>query len=183
MQHFRKIAEGIEVGPLLAEIDAHPELWNLHPERMGSNSPHRETSDMWLRYADPKEIGEPGFFQRPHKSVWYPAIDVLPSLLPTVFDMMCEPFQEWGGVLMTRIGPGKAVYPHHDQGTWHSEHFNYKLWMVLRSNDRCRNHCEDETVTMEPGQVYSFDNLKMHAVENDGETDRIALIVCLRSAI
>ena len=186
MQHFTKIADGIDVAPLLAEIERHPELWNEHDERLrSSDSPHRETSDLWVRYAPYDQIFEEGFFQRPHRSVWYPAYDVLRSAKATIKAMngsVLRPTQvyEMGGVLMTRIRPGCQVYPHDDHGTWHSEYYDLKLWMVVKGNDHCFNDCMDETVTIQPGEIYTFDNLKTHAVRNEGDTDRIALIVCLK---
>lgn len=39
MKSFVKIADGIDVAPVLAELDAQPELWNVHPERTVAGTP------------------------------------------------------------------------------------------------------------------------------------------------
>jgi len=86
-----------------------------------------------------------------------------------------------GGILITRMPPGSTIYEHDDLGTWHSEYHNAKIWMPLRANDQCLNHCEDETVVMAPGDAWTFSNLLRHSVENRGDTERICLICCFRS--
>lgn len=184
MQHFRKIAEDMRVSPLLAEIDEHPEVWDRHRDRLTwENSPHRETKDAWLRYADPEVIHAPDFFQRSHESIWYPAADLLPSLKPLVFDQMRQVNGErLGGVLMTYLPSGGTVYPHHDRGSWHSEYYGTKTWTVLRGNTYCFNKCEDETIVMKPGESWTFSNLLTHSVKNMGPSSRIVLITCMRAS-
>jgi mannose-6-phosphate isomerase-like protein (cupin superfamily) len=189
MSHFTLIAESLPVQPLLAELDASPDLWGSRKGRCEGNSPHRETSDVWARYARPEEIGEPGFSQRPHHSVWYtPEIRSLPSILDLTLAVrraICGPEMQagdlrLGGVLLTRIPAGKQVYPHHDRGSWHSEHYDLKTWMVLRGNDECLNTVEDESMVWKPGECWSHDNLRVHSVRNGGDSERIVLIMCFR---
>ena len=84
-----------------------------------------------------------------------------------------------GGVMITRIPPGGRIEPHADDG-WHAKYYNTKLYVVLQSNPQCVNRVEDERVSMAPGEVWYFDNLKEHEVVNDGPDDRITLIICLR---
>lgn len=188
MSHFSLITEGLDVEPLLAELDAHPELWNERPERRGGNSPHRETQDIWVRYASPEAMREPDFLHKPHESVMWPAFDVLTSIYWIVTNVVTS-FPGWGfapsnleigGFLITRIPPGKQVYPHHDRGTWHSEYYTTKVWIPLRANDRCVNTVEDESMVWKPGEAWSHDNLIEHSVRNDGESERIVLILCFR---
>lgn len=181
MSHFTMIAENIDVEPLLAELDARPDLWNDRPERRTGDSPHRETSDIWVRYASKQAMREPGFSQEPHQSVWWPAAGCLPTLqhiINQVVRGLGVSVIELGGILMTRIPPGCQVYPHHDQGTWHAEHYTTKVWVVLRGNDRCVNTVEDEAMVWKPGEAWSHDNLLVHSVRNDGESERIVLILC-----
>ncbi|HXJ61894.1 MAG TPA: aspartyl/asparaginyl beta-hydroxylase domain-containing protein [Verrucomicrobiae bacterium] len=185
MKNFTLIAEGVDVAPLLAELDAHPELWNENPGRLMGVGPHRETSDIWVRYRAREELREPEDYRTEHRSVWYPAAEILPSMRRTVIAMIApilaeSPRLRLGGVLMTKIPAGRNVYPHHDLGTWHSEYYTTKLWMPLRANDQCFNTSEDETVVMRPGSVWTFNNLLVHSVHNQGDTERIALIVCTR---
>lgn len=183
MSHFKLIAKDIDVAPLLAELDANPQLWNERPERRGGNSPHRETQDIWVRYASEEAMQEPEFMQREHKSVWWPAYRQLPSLADIISVVMDAIGGEmrFGGVLMTKIMPGCQVYPHHDRGTFHSEYYTTKVWIPLRANDQCVNTVEDEAMVWKPGEAWSHSNLIKHSVRNDGESERICLILCFRS--
>lgn len=182
MGQFSILDEGIDVSAALTQIDGQPELWNTYANRiLPVNSPHRETSDIWVRYRMATEINRPGHFDEPHESVWYPAWYALPALRPIVFRLAeAAEATRIGGILMTRIPPGGQVYPHHDKRTWHSEYYDTKIWMPLRGNERCINWCEDEDIVMKPGTAYTFSNLKVHSVENNGDTERIVLIVCTK---
>lgn len=179
---FAKLAADIPVAGVLAELDTRDDLWSANPQRLIDQGPHRETDDIWVRYRNLAELTGPDSFREPHLSIWYPAWHALPSLRSITFALSALVGSvHMGGILITRIPPGATVYPHDDRGTWHSEYHNAKVWIPLRANDRCFNHCEDETVVMEPGSAYSFNNLTTHSVENRGDTERIALICCFRS--
>lgn len=181
MSHFTLIASGLDVAPLLAEMDAHSELWNARSGRRSAQSPHRETSDLWLRYADPSLVPTLDQ-QRPHASVWYPEADLLPSVHGVVARIMMAlgvPLQ-LGGILATRIPAGKQVYEHHDDLAWHARYYTDKVWAVLRGNDSCINTVEDESMIWKPGECWQHSNLLNHSVQNNGSTERIVLIVCTR---
>jgi hypothetical protein len=92
----------------------------------------------------------------------------------------CEAVQ-LGGVLITRVPPGRQVAPHDDRGRWHPTFFQTKAYLPLATNPKCYSTCEDECVTMNVGECWLFDNLKTHSTVNDGETDRITLIVSMRT--
>ncbi len=182
MTRFRRLAEGILVDRVLAELDARPDLWAANADRITGQGPHRETQDIWVRYRKPAELTGPDSFREPHLSVWYPAWHAMPSLRPIVFALQALVGSvHLGGVLLTRIPAGASVFPHHDRGSWHSEYHNAKVWVPLRANDRCLNHCEEDSVVMRPGEAWTFDNLMMHSVENRGRTERIVLIICMRA--
>lgn len=184
MGHFTKIADGINVSRLLAQMDAHPEIWNDRPERRGGNSPHRETSDVWYRYASPEAMAEPDFAQKPHKSVWWPAAKITPAVIEVTGAVRnileVNGKHALGGILATRIPVGCQVYEHHDDLAWHARHYTAKVWLVLRGNDQCVNTVEDESMVWKPGEAWSHDNLIRHSARNDGESERLVLILCFR---
>jgi hypothetical protein len=62
MTHFKLIAQQIPVQSLLNELDANPDIWDERPERRFGESPHRESSDIWVRYADPHWLARTGDF-------------------------------------------------------------------------------------------------------------------------
>jgi hypothetical protein len=178
MALMTRLMTGLDVEPLLKQLAAQPHLWFERPDRLLGNSPHRETRDIWVRYMDPALCAAHDF-TTPHTSIWLPGA----SLIPAVRDLhaaVTPPGADIGGVLITRIPPGKQVYAHHDQGTWHAEWFTHKVWIPLRANDECINRVEHEQAVWRPGEAWTHDNLRVHSVENHGETERIVLICCFR---
>jgi quercetin dioxygenase-like cupin family protein len=177
MRNFLKIAEGIDVLPLRMELHRQPELWDAHRERKDTpGTPHRAMSDIWLRHAASAEE-----FRKPHFAKWYPSYGRLPSARKLIFDSMARANAEHlGGVLITRIPPGGRIEAHTDTG-WHPTFYNCKLYVVLATNPQCVFRVEDERVSMAVGDVWWIDNTKEHDVVNDGETDRMTLIICMRT--
>lgn len=154
----------------------HPELWNQNPERtVSEGSPHFGLDDIWPRYADPTTSREDGS----HESVWYPAANVLP-VRELVFPLMAAMHGErLGGVLITRIKPGKVCKPHTDQG-WHARYYQ-KFAIQIEANEKQAFHFDKEELITMPGDVFWFDNSYTHWVTNDSDSDRITMIVCLRT--
>lgn len=181
MKHFRLIDSDIDVAPLLAQVEAHPELWDQHGARRTLGSPHFDVPDIWVRYRAIDELTAPYRYAEPFHSTFYPAWDLLPGVHDIVFDVMAKARAvELGAIFITKIPPGKTVLPHHDRGPWHSEFHNLKVYVPLKANPHCVNVCEDESVIMSAGECWSFDNLKVHSVRNDGDADRMTLIICMR---
>jgi hypothetical protein len=184
MRNFVQIARGLDTAPLLLALSRQPRLWNRHGYRKEiPDGPHSQMDDIWLRYNDEKPhkaSGDWSTFNDQHESIFYPEWFALPQARPIVYAMMARTeATRLGGILITRIPPGGRIEPHVDGG-WHADYYNTKLYVVLQSNPQCVNVVEDERVCMEQGSVWYFDNSKMHEVINDGQDDRITLIVCLR---
>lgn len=184
MTNLLRIAQGIDTTPTLLALYQQPELWNVHQERKTTEgTPHGAMSDIWLRYNDATSYREKGDFtgfNDPHDAVYYPAWYKLPQVRPIVYGLMARvEAARLGGVLITRVPAGKIVDPHIDTG-WHAEYYNTKAYVVLQTNPKCVNRAEDETAVMAQGDVWLFDNTKMHSTENYGDEDRMTLIVCMR---
>lgn len=183
MKNFMKIAD-VDVMPLRLALLQHPELWNQNAVRkVAPGTPHAAMSDIWVRYNDDTECRKTGDYSKfndAHDPIWYPAYYALPQLRPLIFWLMSRvEATRLGGVLITKIPPGGRIAPHADKG-WHVEHYNTKLYVVLQANPQCVNRVEDESVLMQAGEVWFFDNTKEHEVVNDGDDDRITLIICMR---
>lgn len=181
---FTLIREGVDVRPILAALELHPELWDAHTLRKtGDGSPHRGMSDIWIRYNDARECertGDWSKFNHAHDSVWYPAFYAMPELSPLIFDLMREVQGErLGGVLITRIPPGSGIAPHIDRG-WHVDYYD-KYYLSLKSAPGANFHCGEHFINPRPGDIYRFDNRIEHWVENTSSSDRMTLIICIRS--
>lgn len=187
MKHFRLIFEGIDVRPVLDQLNAHPELWNQHgPRRTYTGTPHLGSSDIWVRFNDYAKLDPSDFsaLSDEHIPVWYSAWKVLPALRPIVFGLMAHVEGEMlGGVLITKVSPQGSIAPHRD-ASWHVEYYS-KFYVFLTSPKGAIFGCTHENVTEElaprVGECYFFDNRKLHWVENRSDEDRLTLIVCIRT--
>jgi hypothetical protein len=184
LKHFARIGEGIDVRPILRELDDNPQLWNVHRERASyDGSPHAGISDIWLRFRPHGALTSKESYAQPYvDGVFYPGWKRLPSIHGLTFDLMRQFLAvHLGVILITRIPPGGKVGWHHDRGRWAAEYNNVKLYIPLKANDHCINRCVDESVVMRAGEAWTFNNLDPHAVENNGAEERITLIITMRT--
>ncbi len=183
MSNFIKVAE-IDVTPLRLQLSQQPQLWNQHADRTTRPSTaHDQTSDIWLRYRPIEQLTGPLNFNEPfHDMEWYPAYYVLPEIRPiTQFLMQRVSGTALGGCLITRIPAGKRVKRHTDQAVWHARFYQTKIYIPLQSNSGCINISMDEQLIMQQGECWYFDNCKEHEVLNNGDAERITLIVSIRT--
>jgi quercetin dioxygenase-like cupin family protein len=184
MQNFLKVADHVNVRPLLLALQRHPEIFGLHSQRRyAPGSPHPEMTDVWVRYNDcrPFEAGQRPWseFNDEHESVWYPEADLIPEVRPVVFDLMAAVQGErLGGVLITKLAPGGKIAPHVDKG-WHAEYYD-KYYVALKSDPGAAFGFPDGVIEAVAGEVYWFRNDVPHWVINGSKDDRFAMIVCIR---
>ena len=188
MRHFELIAEGLNVAPVMAQLEENPDLWNEHRIRKEApGTPHSEMSDIWVRYKDVKphiEAGSYAGFGDPHIPIWYRAWTQIPALKPIVFNLMEHVHGEMlGGVLITKIPPGCGIDLHKDDN-WHVQYFD-KFYVSLQGAPGAIFGCEHGGIReeLEPrtGDCWLFDNRKPHWVMNDSKVDRVTMIVCIRT--
>lgn len=162
----------------LAASDA----WDLHTDRTKRyGTPHEDVSDIWVRFRDLSEMGDDkvAFFNGEHRSVWYPCADEMPAVVELVGKVFRDVGgKELGGVLVTRIPPGGEVKPHTDGG-WHARHYE-KFAVQIKGNEKQAFCFDSASLSASPGQLYTFDNSKVHWVTNDSDHDRMTLIICIR---
>lgn len=207
MKYLQPMVYGLEIDPVVAELDSHWELWNQYTLRTGGCAPvHNAVSDIWVRYRAWDEWqgiqeeykthcrnGMPwnpdaeqrhkwalaDFVAEEHESVWYTAGYQLLALRSLIFELMRHVEAErLGGVLITRIPPGGKVLPHIDRG-WHAKYYE-KIAVQLKSAPGQAFCYADGRFECPAGTVYAFDNSQEHWVDNDSDVERQTLIICLR---
>jgi len=182
MKYMQQVAAGIDTIPLALALARQPDLWNVNTQRQDfAHSAHRHVSDIWVRYNDLANLTKDyDNYTKEHDSVWLPAYANLPQVRAIVFGLMarCEAVR-LGGVLITKIPAGKSVLPHTDAG-WHPEYYNTKIFVPIITNPNCITRVEDEIVIMAPGEAWYFNNTVEHEIVNNGDTDRITLIISMR---
>lgn len=83
-----------------------------------------------------------------------------------------------GGVLITKIPPGKSVLPHIDHG-WHAR-AHCKVALQIKAHEMQRFCFETKQISTMPGDVFWFDNSFVHWVENPSPVERVTMIVCIQ---
>lgn len=190
MKHLRAIADGLDIAPVLSDLDNAPLLWNAHKLRTDYyGGEHSQVSDIWVRYRRFEDLAElqqidpahaaQRFVSEPHDSVWYPGSDQLPNLKVLIFEVMRYYLVErLGGVLITRIPPGGEVKPHVDGG-WHAGYYE-KVAVQLKGGPDQAFCFEDGEFTCPAGTLYTFDNSKKHWVYNRSNEERMTLFICVK---
>lgn len=181
-QYFSKVADDFYVLPLQHVLNSKPGLWGRRNFRKASEgSPHSGMTDIWARYRDFSEMQDWDKFRfTPFESVWYPESEEIPQVRPLVFKLMAAVEGErLGAVLITKLPPGGRIEPHTDSG-WHAENHS-KFYIPIQNGEGANFHWEDGFIAPKLGEVWRFDNSVPHWVTNDSDTDRISLIVCIKT--
>ena len=162
--------------PLAHALHTRPDLWNRNALRRAS-AELSECDDIWLRFPTEATCVEQGVGAL--ECVNYPALAELPQVRPIVFSLMRQVEGErLGPVMITRLAPGKRIYPH-DDGAAHTSYYK-RYQIALQSLPGVLFRAGDETVAMRTGEIWWFDNSVEHEVVNNSADDRLALIVDIR---
>ena len=180
MRNFLKIAECVDIVPLLIALKMRPELWNQNKFRTTyKDTPHHDVDDIWIRYPSHALTADTNDLEgviNDKKPVWH---NDIPQAKPIILDIMHRVgAYELGRVLITRIKPGGRILPHADvYGDYVQEKDKARYHVVLQGLPGSLYRTGDETVCMRTGEVWWFNALLEHEVMNNSETDRIHLLV------
>lgn len=192
MQNFQLIAKGLDPWPLLHSLQTQPELWNSSAVRKHWQSVHKDVDDIMLRYNAWSESDD--YLDKVCSSlvmVDYPAWYKLPPAQVFVYFLL----QKVGGlhlgrVMISRLKPGGIIPPHSDRIDAAEAAFPDRVppatyferyHVCLQSGPGSIFMCEEEQVTMLPGEVWWFNNQLIHGVVNNSADDRIHLIIDIRT--
>jgi len=170
MDNFYRLASGIVVSPLMAQIKANNDLWGENPMRAEyTGSAHSDVVDIWLRFNETDPFN--GL-----EAVDYPAFTRLPSVRSIIFGLMgMVEGERLGKCIITKLKPGGVIAPHIDEGL--SPEYYQRYHIPLNSEPGSLFLCGDEIVGMQTGDVWWVNNREMHEVKNNSADDRIHLIV------
>lgn len=179
MRHFLKIADNIDVVPILHSLALNADLWDENTLRTNHpNTAHGETSDIWVWFNEIPENLEDVI--NDIQTLPYRAWDTVQPLREIIHNLIrrVEGVQ-LGRVIITRIPPGKCITPHIDGGAPATFYTRYQI--VLKSGPGCLFQIEDEGVTFRPGEVWWINNRAEHSVVNNSADERIVVIVDIRT--
>ena len=143
--------------------------WEQDAHRQTTFPPHRFTQtipllfDADFRHENPTQQSKFALFER----------DLHP-----IFEFLANTYGRDGSsvrCILTRLAPGLRIPRHRDEGF--SLCYSHRVHIPIASNESVFFTVGGEEIAMKEGQVWEINNMREHAVRNDGETPRIHLIV------
>lgn len=167
MERFARIAEGLDVSPLLKRILANEDLWGLRTERQSvPGSPHRETEAIFLRWAVDESV-EGGFYclkSRDHlETIYRLAPEIFPLCQIVIGKILGKPHDfndDIGRAMLTRMQPGGVIPTHVDEGPYADRYDRFHVCLSGMSNFLV----EGVEQVMVPGELWWFNHKLEHGV-------------------
>ncbi len=181
MNAYNKIHFGLHVEPMVQEIADYDFLFGEFNARAEAGPVHADMQDIWVRYGDISEMIESGDYSKIadyHDSIW---LKDLPEVKKICFDVMAlVDGERLGGVLITKIPPGGQILPHTDSG-WHAEYYG-KYFVPIKNEKGAVFGFDEGVIEPDLGDVWAFDNSYNHWVKNNSNSDRIAMVICIKQS-
>jgi len=174
LRHFLRLADSIDVLPVLAALSARPDLWNANDLRTTfPGSPHADVDDIWCMFDDTSGDVVNSIQTHPYAG-WLelPVKDLVLNLMRRVGGT------QLGRVIVTRLAPGKSIPEHTDQGA--PAEFYQRYHIILQSGPGCLVYSGGEVIQASAGEAWWFDNRAPHSVVNNSADDRIVIVVDAR---
>ena len=172
--NFVRIAEGLNVEPLLKLLDAKPELWKeIQHSQYFTGSPHKDTESIYVRGPLKMTV---------YYVLWdtgsydYPSMEYLKEALVPLMQPVLKKLnvKDMGRLLIVNLKPSGHVKKHNDQGAYADHYARFHL--VLKTNQWCSQTCGEQKQKFEAGEVWWFNHKKDHTADNVGTTDRVHII-------
>ena len=156
MENFVKIAEGLDVGPALAEI--------------------ARVSDQWM-HVNADSLQFIMLISGPFERQLEAELSESWRLIDQVLDILAADPDHKGRLRSARIGriPPGAFMPVHQDGIDGISWRRYQI--ALRSEPGVLFTVDGEARRFLPGECWQFHAGRMHMVQNDSEADRITILI------
>ncbi|MCY4626862.1 MAG: aspartyl/asparaginyl beta-hydroxylase domain-containing protein [Acidobacteria bacterium] len=171
---FLRIAEGLDVTPLLAELDVAPEMWLADTSRQRKVRCQRDTQNIFLRAA--RKPLPPGAKNANdvHETRTMRSAGRFPAVMAFCEEIATLHGGELGRATLVALQPHGWVRPHRDAGDYYRIRDRFHL--VLRSPGGSPLTCGEDAVVMQEGELWTFDNKVRHEARNPTEEPRVHLI-------
>jgi len=157
---FIRLPVRFDLDRLRAEVAALPaEAWAPHPNHIAGNMSLRLVSVEGGENDDVDGIMRP----TPHL-----------ARLPYVRQVLASFGVVWSRSRLLRLDPG-AVVPEHADINYHW-FYRVRVHIPIVTRPEVRFHCDGESVHMQGGEAWLFDNWRLHSVENPTPDTRIHLV-------
>ena len=166
---------------ILAEVRSQENRWGISGAAGGG---YKRRSLVVTR--SPYWVSGPGVTAAKERAVgtfgFVPALKDRIPVIRGLIGRLQDVFQaaDFGSVYVSRMAPGGRVGSHRDNGPYYRQY--HRCQVCLQAEPETIFMCDGERLVMRPGEIWVFDNTRMHSVEHDGEQERIALVVDVRGA-
>lgn len=176
MRNFRLIEQDIGTGDFMRELHLNDTLWYQNTVRQDRIAIHKDTLHIPLRSAVDEEGNIHDIFPSfdDHGVTDTSFADFFPKLMTFLEIKAYEARGSLERVMLVLLKPDKHVSPHVDFGDYFVWRDRYHL--VLQSGERSGLVVEDEEVDMKNGELWCWNNKKMHSAYNKGIRDRVHVI-------
>jgi Aspartyl/Asparaginyl beta-hydroxylase len=191
LNNFSKVAEGLDIQPILNEINANGNKWqkrqiSIKPWQNGYT--HREIEMIALRLtptpADAMDNDES--YRKGTDEIIaddLPVYDCYPKTREMVYQIMG---MVRGGIIgrvgLIKLPPDCYVYGHYDTGL--SSEFYNRFHVMVNGDKGNWAHCgegdDEEHLEMLTGECWTFNHQKWHSFSNRSNSDRIYLNIDIR---
>lgn len=181
MKNFLRLAQNINMTPLMVQIQRQPELWREDSYlRSYPQGPFSDVETIFLRFP-PASVSELEQSQKDqHECVWMDGLLHLPAARGLIFSLMgTVEGERLGRVMLNKIKAGGRIFPHADTPV-HAQYWD-RFHYVVASSPGVNFRCGEEQVSMQTGDVWWFQNEIEHEVVNNSAGDRIHLIIDIRT--
>lgn len=101
-----------------------------------------------------------------------PLLDSCPTFRRVVDSFACDKET----VRLLRLGAGSVIHEHRDPGAAYADGF-FRVHIPVTSNAQTHFVVDRHALTMQPGECWYANFSLPHSVRNDGDTDRVHLVI------
>lgn len=173
MRYFRRVELAPDLKPIKGELADNRGAWHSQTGRQDRVGVQAETNAIPLRGLRRSKI-----MGRRRRDVHESRYTTLAGQFPATSDLLERLADDLGGQLgrakFARLPPGAVVKPHADRGRYYRVRDRYHC--VIESRGGSSLTAGGESVRMQPGEIWWFDNKAIHSARNDSDLPRIHLI-------
>ncbi len=176
MKYFKLVRSGIDVAPLLEEVQAQSQAWLIDTARQDKIRVQRDTNTIFLRGAVPR----PDLRINENQETRLTSVaNLFPRALGFMTEVAAEMNCHLSRATIVRLKPKSGVLRHIDEGSYYFLRDRFHL--VLESSAGSVMMSGGEEVRMQEGELWWFDNKQYHESRNEGDEWRIHYIFDLLS--
>ena len=173
MRYFKRIELALDFEPIKSELAGNRGAWLSQTGRQDRVGVQAETNGIPLRGLRRSRI-----MGRRRRDVHESRYTTLAEQFPATTGLLERLAQmlegELGRAKFARLPPGAVVKPHADRGRYYKVRDRYHC--VIESRGGSTLTAGGESIRMQPGEIWWFDNKAIHSARNESDLPRTHLI-------